>query len=151
MKMAHRLVPIEKASTAEAAEFVVRDETGSACIPTGRTQAVEGGWSVEVFSIDGHRMPPNGASGRSMFTVLAVKGEIVQLRDSVGYEFSVQRHTLDCGIVKAGHVLSGITRGPGQVSDVVNETQGERREFGSSQPEGLSWCPGVATGPGFVK
>jgi hypothetical protein len=149
--MAFRLVPKEKANTPDAAEFVVRDETGSACIPTGRTEAVEGGWQVEVFSLDGHATPPDGASGRSYFTVVSVNGESVLLRDSVGYEFIVPRLTLNCDIVKAGHVLSGFNRGPDQIEDVVNETDGERQEFNSSEPEGISWTPGIATGPGFRK
>jgi hypothetical protein len=149
--MAFRLVSKEKASTPEAAELFVRDESGGACIPTGRTRAVEGGWQVEVFSLDGHTVPPDGASGRRYFTVVSVNGESVLLRDSVQYEFSVPRRMLNCAIVKAGHVLSGFNRGPDQIEDVVNETSGERQEFNSSQPEGLSWTPGVATGPGFEK
>jgi len=149
--MAYRLVPIEKANTPDAAEFVVRDESGGACVPTGRTEPIEGGWRVEVFSLDGHATPPNGSSGRSFFTVIGVKGEQVQLRDSVGFEFSVPRRMLDCGIVKVGHALSGFYRGLGQIENVVNETEGERPTFGSNQPDGLSWTPGVATGPGFDK
>jgi hypothetical protein len=149
--MAYRLVPSEKVSTPEAAEFVVRNETGGACIPTGRTEAVPGGWRVEVFSLDGHATPPNGSSGRSFFTVISVKGDQVQLRDSVGFEFSISSRSLDCNIVRAGDVLSGFHRGPGQIEDVVNESEGERPTYGAHQPDGLSWTPGIATGPGFEK
>jgi hypothetical protein len=93
----------------------------------------------------------NGSSGRSFFTVVSIEGANVRLRDSVGYEFSVPRHSLDCDIVKAGRVISGVQKRPDEVGDVVNETTGDRRDFEGASEQIVGWTPGVATGKGFEK
>lgn len=149
--MAFRLVPTEQAASAQQAEYIVKDESGGACIPSGRTERVSNGWRVETYSTDGYASVPHGLSGRSRFTVVALNGEYVQLRDSVGYEFSVLRHTLECPIVKPGHILSAVQKCADQITDAVNESTGDRREFhGASEPE-LGWTPGIATGGNFEK
>jgi hypothetical protein len=62
--MAHRLVPTEYAKSAADAEAYVVSDTGGQVIPiTGKTQEVEVGWRVDVYSTDGRAsMPlPHGA------------------------------------------------------------------------------------------
>jgi hypothetical protein len=57
--MAYRLVPIEYAKSGPDAEAYVVADTGGQVIPiAGKTTEVEGGWRVEVHSLDGRASMP---------------------------------------------------------------------------------------------
>ena len=162
--MAYRLVPKKNAATAEAAECFVTADSGGACIPTGQTTEVTGGWSVEVYSTDGlaSRL---AAAGRITLKVLLVSEDrkTACVRGSGGFEFDVPRvqpiflpsfpgetvtlrpgTTISCEIVPGTHdQLAGVL--------VEDDALRERPEFNGVQEEGVFWTPGIATGPGFSK
>jgi len=151
--MAHRLVSSEEAHSAKQAEQQVVADTGGACIPTGQTIEVSGGWLVTVFSSDGYGKAPDGSTGRSFFLVVSVEDGGVRLRDSHGYEFTVSRQSLDLDIVKPGQTLSAVQLHAGELTDAFNESEPmrERKQFNSVQSEGQAWTPGIATGDEFRK
>jgi hypothetical protein len=162
--MAHRLVPIEKAKSAVDAEAFVVADTGSQVIPVvGKTEAVEGGWRVEVYSTDGMAHVPL-AAGRQYFKVIAISkcGKFARVKDEFETESDVPRSFDSFGEtvkLEAGDTISALSAGQGDLREVFVERRAdgsgidwkERPEFDDANGEGAGWTLGVATGPGFSK
>jgi hypothetical protein len=132
--MAHRLVPIENAkSAADAEAFVLQDSGGQVVPVVGKTEAVEGGWRVEVFSADGRAHAPL-AAGRQSFTVRAISkcGRFARVHDEFGIESDVPRVFDSFGetvTLEAGDVISALSAGQGDLREVFIE----RRAKGSRE------------------
>jgi hypothetical protein len=154
---AYRLVPKENAKDKASAETYVIIDSGGAAIPTGETIEITGGWKVGVYSTDGMATIP-AAAGRSYFEVIAVnQNGTARLRDAVGYEFespsTLPEFLGDDVVLQPGQRISAVAVGQTELRDVVVEDGlCERRQFDGERPsQRLSWTPGIATGPGFVK
>ena len=162
--MAHRLVPIEKAKSAADAEAFVIQDTGGQVIPVvGKTEAVEGGWRVEVYSTDGRAHVPLSA-GRQYFKVVAISkcGKFARVQDDFGIEADAPRAFDSFGdtvTLEAGDMISALSAGQGDLREVFVERRAngsaidwqERPEFNGTNGEGAGWTLGIATGPGFTK
>lgn len=162
--MAHRLVPIEKAKTAADAEaFVIQDSGGQVIPVVGKTEAVEDGWRVEVYSSDGRAHVPL-AAGRQYFKVVAISkcGKFARVLDDFGIESDAPRAFDSFGeavTLETNDLISALSAGQGDLREVFIERRAngsninwqERPEFSGTSGEGAGWTLGVATGPGFSK
>jgi hypothetical protein len=152
--MAHRLVSDTHARTKEDARAWVVKDTGGAAVPTGRVEAITGGFWVEVFSTDGKSLP--AASGRILLKVISVNNDgKAHVKDESGFEFDVPLNvptflplfpgetiTLLAGQSLSCEIAAGTQN---ELKDVVIESElRERREFEGAQASDVpGWTPGI--------